>query len=152
MKVTIFLIVFLAGVSLSHAQNNIPLANNIGEWSTTYRRYLSGHPDSLFVNIRSRVLNFGLTSGEIEIAVVNVSRQEIDLQCGLKACTGTVYDNILNIDEAHRRPGIPPMDSVVFKMRVEGCVLKNPRKMAEMERVRSCQPKLLFITGWTNPH
>jgi hypothetical protein len=133
-------------VYLSVADTYLPLAESAGEWSVPQKRKLANHPNSPTIEVRTKVIkHFGFT-GIIEVEITNRSERTFSATMGLKPTNSERDDNEVHVNNSYSFSDLKPGYYVTFKMELRECNPKGGRKMNDFEKVKACQPRLLFPT------
>ncbi|MEJ7625607.1 MAG: hypothetical protein WKF35_02000 [Ferruginibacter sp.] len=137
-------IIFLFKISDIQAQVNLPLADNIGEWSEPQERFIALE-NSPRIKVRSKVIKHFGTTGIIEVEITNLSEKTLSSTFGLKTPRGDLNDNKIHINNSYQLSKLKPNYVVTYKMELRECLPKGRGKMNDLEKCIACQPRLLFI-------
>ena len=126
-----------------NAQADLPLADKVGEWSQPQTRFIAGEGTPK-IKVRTNVIKHYGTTGVIEVEITNLSKQTLTTTFGLKTPKGDLNDNKIHVNNSYNL-NLRPDYKVTYKMELRECLPKGARKMDDIEKIKACNPLLLFI-------
>ena len=143
LKFLFALLLFLFQQTSTNAQAYLPLADKVDEWSEPQIRSIAGEGTPK-IKVRSKLIkHYGFT-GVFEIEITNLSKQTLSSTFALKTPKGDLNDNKIHVNNSYQL-NLKPDYRATYKMELRECVPKGARKKDDIEKVKVCNPLLLFI-------
>jgi hypothetical protein len=143
LKLLLIISFFLFQQTSSNAQAYLPLADKVNEWSEPQVRFIAGEGTPK-IKVRSKLIkHYGFT-GVFEVEITNLSNRTLSSTFALKTTKGDLNDNKIHVNNSYQL-NLKPDYRATYKMELRECVPKGARKKDDIEKVKFCNPLLLFI-------
>ncbi|HEX8332548.1 MAG TPA: hypothetical protein VF622_07990 [Segetibacter sp.] len=114
---------FLLQQASTNAQNSLPLADKVDEWSEPQVRFIAGEGTPK-IKVRSKLIkHYGFT-GVFEIEITNLSKQTLSSTFALKTTKGDLNDNKIHINNSYQL-NLKPDYKATYKMEFKGMRAKR---------------------------
>jgi hypothetical protein len=143
LKLLFALSMFLLLQASTNAQAYLPLADKVDEWSEPQVRFIAGEGTPK-IKVRSKLIKYYGFTGVFEIEITNLSKQTLSSTFALKTTKGDLNDNKIHINNSYHL-NLKPDYKATYKMELRECIPKGARKKDDIEKVKVCNPLLLFI-------